>query len=723
MLNSTWPPRALALILTILILATAGWAGRWWWRATHPVVPADLPAGWVPAVVVAAGHRAPLSEPFGIALGADGVFYVSQGGDAPAIRRVSPGGDVQTLAGGRRGFADGQGSSASFDTPSHLAIGRDGVLYVADTGNHAVRRVTSDGEVTTIAGDGTPGAGDGPGARLNGPIGIAVGADGRVVVADTYNDRVVILSATRPARPTSPTRPTNPTSPTRPSGAWTLTTLAGSGKPGLVDDVGMSAWFDTPAGVAALPDGSVIVADTGNDVLRRIALDGSVVTLSSVDLTGTGDWLWRPVGVAAGSQGRLYVTDSHARVVELVPDGGHRVLAGARPGFSNGLGTAARMREPAGIAVAADGRVVVADTLNGLIRVLDLPERLASWTPAPPDLRPRFDLASFARVPLIWPVDPQEGPHEVAGTMGEPRGNAGGDGRERFHAGVDVRADAGVPVRAVRDGVVSLVLPTGSVGTLSEFLTVGPLTYMHLRVGRDRRDAAAVGWAAVLTDPITGKPTRVRVRRGTHLAAGDLLGSVNRFQHVHLNVGPPGQEANALRVGLPGLVDTVPPVIAPAGITLTDPRGRPLTERVRNRLLVAGPVRVIVEAYDRMDDSPPRRRLGLYRVGYQVLRPDGTPTSQFVEPHIAITFDRLPQDRDAPPSLYAPGSGIPFYGTRMTRYFYIVTSRVDQGTVVEAPWEPRLPPGDYVLRVLAEDASGNVAVAGRDLPIAVQPTP
>jgi hypothetical protein len=244
---------------------------------------------------------------------------------------------------------------------------------------------------------------------------------------------------------------------------------------------------------------------------------------------------------------------------------------------------------------------------------------------------------------------------------------------------------------------------------------------MHIRVGRDRTDAATSDWATILADPISGKPARVRVRRGTHVAAGELLGSVNRFRHVHLNIGPQGEEGNALRVGLPGLVDTVPPVIAPGGITLTDRGGHPLTERVRNRLLVTGPVRVVVEAYDRMDDSPPRRRLGVYRVGYQVLRPDGTPTPAFVQPHIAITFDRLPPDSDAPPSLYALGSGIPFYGTRMTRYLYIATSRVDRGTVVEAPWEPGpLPPGDYVLRVVAEDAFGNAAVAGRDLPIAVE---
>ena len=307
----------------------------------------------------------------------------------------------------------------------------------------------------------------------------------------------------------------------------------------------------------------------------------------------------------------------------------------------------------------------------------------------------------------------------MAGTLGETRGNPGGDGRERFHAGVDVRADMGQPVRAIRDGIVSSVLSTGSIGTLNEFLTVGPLTYVHLRVGRDQKEAPVASWAEVLTDPVTGKPARVRVRRGTWVSAGDVVGTVNRFRHVHLNVGPPGEEANLLQVGLPGVVDTVPPVIAPAGITLTNLDGHPLTERVRNRLLVNGPVRVIVEAYDRMDDSPPRRRLGVYRVGYQVLRADGTPTPSFVHPHIAITFDHLPRAADAPPSLYAPGSGIPFYGTRMTRFRYLVTSRVDQGTVVEAPWVPRVPPGDYVVRVLAEDAFGNVAETGRDLPITV----
>jgi hypothetical protein len=123
-----------------------------------------------------------------------------------------------------------------------------------------------------------------------------------------------------------------------------------------------------------------------------------------------------------------------------------------------------------------------------------------------------------------------------------------------------------------------------------------------------------------------------------------------------------------------------------------------------------------------MNDSPPRRRLGLYRVGYQIVMPDGRPAPDFPLPHVAISFDRLPPAADAPPSLYAPGSGIPFYGTRVTRFRYLVTTRVEDGHVVEAPWYPRVPPGDYVVRALAEDAAGNIAVAGRDLPIRVDDT-
>ncbi len=549
--------RRLVVVALAAVVAVPGAWGAWWlWRATHPVLPDDTVAGWLPAVVVAAGNHGELSEPFGVAVAADGTIFLSDAGDAHAIRRLAPDGTMQLVAGGRRGFADGVGTDAAFDTPSHLALDESGNLYVADTGNHAIRRVTPDGVVTTVAGDGIPGAGEGSSARLNGPVGVAVDRAGRVVVADTYNDRIVRLDREG------------------------VVTIAGAGTPGFVDGPAAATAFDTPSGVAVLEDGSIAVADTGNDALRRIGLDGAVTTLDAVESSSFNTALWRPIGIVAASGGRIYVTDHRSRVLEIA-GGRRRVLAGGDPGFAAGLGTAAAFREPAGIAVSRSGRVVVADAGNALLRVLDLPERIGGWLPAPPRRHPGFDLERFARAPLVWPVEPQDGPHEVAGTLGEPRGNPGGDGRERFHAGVDVRAVQGSTVLAVRDGVIRAVLPAGAVGTLSEFITIGPLTYIHLRVGRDRADRAIANWADVLPDPISGKPARVRVRRGTHIAAGEAIGSVNRFQHVHLNVGPPGEEANALLVGFPNVVDTVPPVIAPKGITLTDLTGTPLTEHCR----------------------------------------------------------------------------------------------------------------------------------------------
>ena len=685
--------RSALVAATCIVLGFSGWAGRWWWRATHPDIPADTSPGWVPAVVTA-GAGATFTEPFGIAADGDAVYVA----DAHAIWRIAPDGHVRRVAGGHRGFADGTGDAAAFDTPSHIALAADGVLFIADSGNHAIRRMTPDGAVTTVAGDGQAGAGDGPGARLRGPVGVAVGPAGRLYAADTYNDRIVEFS----------------------NGG--IRTVAGGIGPGLVDAEGHAAAFDTPTGLAALDDGSLVVADAGNDALRRIAPSGGVTTIATIDRTGSATWLWRPIGVAPGSQGRLYVTDARARVTELVGDGSRRVLAGGHLGFTDGQGTAARFRDPSGIAITPSGRLLVADTGNGLVRVLDLPMRLQAWPPTPPGLRTGFDAPGFARVPLVWPLDPQDGPHEIAGTMGEARGNPGGDGRERFHAGVDVRADDGTLVRAVRDASVTSVLATGLTGTLSEYVTVGPLTYVHVRAGRDRSDEPLVPWAILIPDPSTGRLARVRVPRGTFVPAGSVVGTTNRFRHVHLNVGPAGEEANALDVGLPGVVDTVPPVIAPNGITLTDLEGRPVLERSNRRVVIRGPVRIVVDAYDRMNDSPPRRRLGLYRVGYQVVMPDGRPTPEFATPHVAITFDRLPPAPDAPPSLYARGSGIPFYGTRMTRFRYLVTTRVEDGHVVEAPWYPRLPPGDYLIRVLAEDAAGNTAVSGRDLPIRVGDT-
>jgi hypothetical protein len=219
---------------------------------------------------------------------------------------------------------------------------------------------------------------------------------------------------------------------------------------------------------------------------------------------------------------------------------------------------------------------------------------------------------------------------------------------------------------------------------------------------------------------VTGLPSRVRIRRGWRVHAGEILGSVNRFQHVHLNVGPTGEEANPLLVGLPQFRDTIPPTIAAKGIEIIGTNGDPIAARIRGRVPVCGAVGIVVEAWDQVDGNSPARRLGLFRLGYQVLDANERPVPGFEEPRVTLEFDRLPSDAGAPRAIYAPGSGIPFYGTRRTRFRYVVTTRVEDGRTVDAPWDSTsVPPGNYLLRVLVADAAGNEAVAGRDLPIVV----
>ena len=612
---------------------------------------------------------AQFSDPFAVAVGPDGATYVADGGDSNSIRRISPDGTVSTVAGGQEGFRDGIAAMARLNTPSGVAVDGDGTIYVADTGNHAIRRITPFGRVSTLAGNGRPGWRDGyrRDAQFDGPMGLALEPRG-LLVADAYNDRIRLVTRT-----------------------GFVTTLAGRGGPALQDGLALEAAFDTPTGIAAA-NGEVYVADTGNDVVRRINAGGIVTTLGASGGTVVG--LSRPTGIAVGADGRICVTDRRTRILELLTGGRARVLAGGAVGFANGLGGAIRFRNPTGIAVRPDGAVIVADAGNHLVRLLDVPSRLGSMPPSPPAIAPGFNLLRFARVPLIWPVDPLEGPHEVAGTIGEARGNAGGEGRERFHAGIDIHAPEGAEVFAVRDAKIDLPIAAGAFGLLNEFLSVGPVTYVHIRVARDRRGLPLRPDVMPLAFDAAGLPSRVRIRRGSRIRAGDVIGTINRFQHVHLNVGPAGEEANPLLVGLPQFRDTIPPTIAPKGVEIVGINGDPIAARVRGRVPVCGLVNIVVEAWDRMDGNAQTRRLGPFRLGYQVLDSHEQPVPGFEQPRVTLEFDKLPSDTDAPRIIYAPGSGIPFYGTRRTRFRYVVTTRVEDGRAVDTPWDSStVPPG------------------------------
>jgi hypothetical protein len=276
-------------------------------------------------------------------------------------------------------------------------------------------------------------------------------------------------------------------------------------------------------------------------------------------------------------------------------------------------------------------------------------------------------------------------------------------------------------VLAVRRERVTSPLSNWGFGTLNEGFRAGLMTYVHLRVGRDERDEMFNSTTFTAVRDAEGKVVRVRIRRGTILLAGEELGTINRMYHVHMNLGPPGAELNPLALPFEGFGDRTAPRIARDGVQLFDESGARVTGKRDGRLVVRGRVRVVVDAFDQVDGNQPRRRLGLYKLGYQLLHPDGTPAPGFERPRVQIEFDRLPPDHDAPKIVYADESGITVYGSRETRFLYEVTNTVRHGRAERGTWDTTaLPPGDYTLRILAADFAGNEADANRDVPITLE---
>ena len=231
-----------------------------------------------------AGAAARFYYPEGVAVDRLGNVYVSDS-DNYTVRKITPSGEVTTLAGvpGQSGTTDGVGNIARFAGPYGLTADNIGNVYVADPNNNSVRKITATGAVTTLAGG------------FASPYGVAVDSDGFVYVVDTGNHTIRKVT---------------------PAGA--VTTLAGSaGASGSVDGIGSVARFAFPLGLAVDTAGNVFVADPGNFTIRKIAPQGIVSTIAgSAGVGGNQDGIGSaaqfalPIGVAVDSAGQVYVTDA-----------------------------------------------------------------------------------------------------------------------------------------------------------------------------------------------------------------------------------------------------------------------------------------------------------------------------------------------------------------------------------------------------------------------------
>lgn len=674
--------------------------------------------------------KATFGDPFGIVVDKRGNVIVADAGQNNRIRRVTVDGKVETIAGSLEGFADGDAGRAQFNTPSGIAIDKGGNLVIADTSNNRIRRLSADGsKVSTVGGSGVAGFKDGPGneAQFDGPIGIAVDKQGNIFVADAYNDCIRQVSAD-----------------------GRVSTIAGTGLPGSDDGRAASASFDTPVGVAVDQHGNIFVADAGNHAVRKITAQGEVTTIvGGMAEGGQGSEvrLSRPVGIIVTHDGFLFISDEGtSRIVRIDPEGNAKSYAGSTSGYADGSEDQARMNGPTGIAIDRKGILHVADSQNYLIRQISpTPRSPTSDDATGPLVQPsNEDTATKddAMVPKLsartlgvgqnfpWPLNSQHSWHEVAGVVGEARGAPGGVALDHLHSGLDIHGSAGEAALSVYDEKVSSPISNWDFEGSGEGMHVGLFSYIHIRIGRNANGEIQSTEKFKARTDSAGKLAGVRVRRGARFRVGDLIGSLNRLNHVHLNFGPWNAQANPFALPFVDFKDTVAPTIekieiesavAPDADSTAKDKVEHSKDKRAGRLLISGDVAIVVTAYDRVDGNAANRKLGLYRIGYQLIGSDGARVKGFEQPLMNIEFNRLPADGRSVLIVYANGSGVSAYGTP-TKFRYIVTNRVRNG---EARYgflrSSSLGSGNYVIKVIAEDFAGNRASGpSTELAIAVK---
>ncbi|MGA8147303.1 MAG: NHL repeat-containing protein [Gallionellaceae bacterium] len=479
-------PAGLCLAFSCLLVACLGGGSS----ATTPVIPNPV----TPTLALFAGNMggpgnndgpeatAHFGAPYAVATDTSGNVYVADSGNN-TIRKITPSGVVSTLAGtpGVEGSADGSGAAASFNYPSGIAADSVGNVYVADSGNNIIRKITPTGVVSTLAGmPGVQGSADGSGAaaRFNYPTGVATDSAANIYVVDKWNYTIRKIT---------------------PGGL--VTTLAGTpGIFGSADGTGVAASFFLPTGVATDSAGNVYVADSDNNMIRKITpagvvstFAGSPVIYGSADGTGAEASFYYPTGVATDSAGNVYVADSDNNTIRKIsPAGVVSTLAGAPgvTGSADGTGASASFYFPTGVATDSTGNVYVADSDNNTIRKI-APAGVVSTLAGTPAIYGSADgtgaAASFTGLDgvatdsagnvymadfdnnTIRKITPAGVVTTLAGTPGI-YGSADGTGAVasfHFPAGVATDSSGNIYVADSGNNTIRKISPTGEVSTLA----------------------------------------------------------------------------------------------------------------------------------------------------------------------------------------------------------------------------------------------------------------
>lgn len=289
-------------------------------------------------------------------------LLINPGGYSPigseSLKSWGPEGIVSTLAGnGSAGAVNGVGSGATFNQPLGLTIDNQNNLYLADSSNHLIRKISPTGVVSTIAGNGTGGFSEGNGtqAMFNCPWGVVADTLGNLYVGDYLNSRIRKITS-----------------------GGQVSTFAGNGTLGLVDGVGTSASFRNPEGLAIDAAGNIYVADRGNHAVRKITPGGLVTTLAGNGTLGATNGLGsaatfnEPRCLAVDAQGTVFVADRTNHLIRKVTAAGMvSTLVGAGvPGYQNGTGISALINTPAALVIDSRGYLYLVDRGNHRIRVI-----------------------------------------------------------------------------------------------------------------------------------------------------------------------------------------------------------------------------------------------------------------------------------------------------------------------------------------------------------------